>query len=505
MTPRVRLKNISKTFGLNTVLNSISVDFFPGEIVGFLGANGAGKSTLMKILNGIYEPSSGSIELNGKSFAHLNASITDLHGIHLIPQELGLVPSLTAIQNIILGHEEHTFGFVTTKNSAEKITTLVHSFGVDIDLETPVENLASGAQQIIAIVRALMRKDSRVLIFDEPTAMLTDTEAKKLQDIVLSLAKSGMTIVYISHRLDEIDALCERLIILRGGNLVYDGLSKAISRDQAIGHMVGFSIDSKAEIKVEDLDERLRAAEGQSILLSASNLTTSRLKNANFNLHKGEILGVIGLVGGGRSELLHAVAGIDQPYEGNVRIGEKVVTALGVSYFEQYGVYLSPEDRRRHGLFLDQTIGFNCLIRNYEPWITGGFFQRSAFRKAFERAKGHLGVKASGPGQLASSLSGGNQQRLILGRILARPFQIILLDEVTSGVDVMTKKDILQSIKNIAHDGRSVIFVSSEWQEVFAISDRILVMHGGQILADLVNKDIAPSDCMHLIAEAKAS
>ena len=392
-------------------------------------------------------------------------------------------------------------GWIETKNAAKQIADFVHSFGVEINLDVPVEQLASGAQQIIAIIRALIRKNSRVLIFDEPTAMLTDTEANKLQDVILGLAKSGMAIIYISHRLDEIDALCERLVILRGGKIAYDGPSKGLSRDQAIGHMVGVSIDSKA---AEHHAATLKTANAE-VMMSAQNLSTARLKNASFNLYKGEILGVIGLVGGGRSELLHAVAGIDQSIEGSVSIGNKVVTAAGVSQFEQYGVYLSPEDRRRHGLFLDQTIGFNCLIRNHEPLVKYGFFTRAAFRRAFDKAKGHLGVKASGPGQMATSLSGGNQQRLILGRILARPFQIVLLDEVTSGVDVMTKKDILQSVKNIAHEGRSVIFVSSEWQEVFAISDRILVMHGGRILADLKNENVAPSDCMHLIAEAKAS
>jgi len=491
--PILRMTAITKRFPGIKALDDVDFSLHAGEIHALLGANGAGKSTLMKILCGSLKADSGEIAMEGRTLTFEEPADAISAGISYVPQELMLAPTLSTARNILLGQEPLRFkalGVIDEKALKAQAQEVLDRLGMHIAINRPVQEHAVSTQQMIAIATALFR-DSRILVLDEPTSSLSEAEIERLFAISRKLRDEGHAIVFISHHLDEVFRIADRLTVLRDG--VFQGVFTVgeTTQDDVVALMVGRRMDA-AESYTHEIRE-------DDVALRVSHLSSDGVVDISFEVHRGEVLGIFGQVGSGRTETLRAIFGADRPERGEIDIlGERVSIRSPQDAIFQ-GMGFITEDRKRQGLVLEMSIGDNISLGNYEPVMTRGLVNPRARNHVASTYQKDLQIKMQDPNQWVKYLSGGNQQKVILAKWLNRHSKILLMDEPTKGIDVGAKQEFYALINALAEQGVAILMVSSELNEVMMLSDRILVMKDGRI-----NGEFIPESGMEEAILAKA-
>lgn len=476
VSPILEVRGITKHFDGVQALRGIDLEVRPGEIHALLGENGAGKSTLIKIITGLYQQDQGEVLVAGEAVDFANVRAAHRTGVVALYQELSIVPTISVAENIMLGEGTHaTLGFVRWKELRAHAQALLDRLGQKINLRRLAGGLSPVQQTMVAVARALSI-DAKVLILDEPTAALTDTEIEGLFAVLRSLRAEGVAIVYISHRLEEVFALCDRLTVMRNGRTIVTKNVSDSSIDDVISTMVG---REQNELYPE------RGTGGGKVVLSVEGLSGRRVRDVSFQVRAGEVLGVGGLAGSGRSEMLRLLAGAQKNSAGIVQVDGVTVVGRGVGRALDAGIALVPEERRAQGVILSAPIADNIAIANLKSVSPGGIVSQRRIVQLAKRSLDELQIKASSVRQPVGQLSGGNQQKVVLAKMLARNPKVLLMDEPTRGIDVGTKAEIYRLIRELAAKGTAVIAVSSELPELIGLSDRILVMHEGRVSGEV--------------------
>jgi ribose transport system ATP-binding protein len=473
--PLLRMDHITKRFGATCALDDVSFDLQRGEVHALIGENGAGKSTLVKILSGAVQPDAGSISLEGRSFVSSNPLASRRRGIVMIYQEFNLAPDLSVEENIVLGRESHRLGFVrrkSTLSTVEKALELVHH--PEIRTHIPVKKLSVGAKQIVEIARALTG-EAKVLIMDEPTSSLTLEDTRRLFQIIRRLKSQGVSIVYISHFLEEVQEVADRFTVLRDGKKIHTGRMGETHVDDLIHMMVGqryVEMFPRIDHEVGDIVLRLEGLKGRRMAAKV-----------DLALRRGEILGVAGLIGAGRTETLRTVFGLDSIDGGILVIGKKK-TASGNPWTRiGQGIGMLSEDRQEEGLALSLSVADNLTLSHFSPYKKLGLLSLRKRRKKVQNRLDQVKIKAQDPDQPVCGLSGGNQQKVALARLLHQEADILLLDEPTRGIDVLSKSQIYEWMGRLVQKGKAIIFVSSYLPELLGVCDKIAVFHRGKLVA----------------------
>jgi ribose transport system ATP-binding protein len=486
LTPVIEMKGISKAFSGNRVLDQVDFQLLRGEIHALMGENGAGKSTLIKILTGIYERDAGKVFIKGKEVHFKNPKEAEQMGIAVIHQELNIIPYLTVYENMFLGKELTVgrFGITRDKEMKKKTKEYLDRLGIEIDPNTEAGNLSVGQQQMIEIARAVAA-NTEVLIMDEPTAALTDREIEALFKVIDSLKKQGVGIVYISHRMEEIFQICDRISVLRDGQFIDSKEVAKTNFDEIVKLMVGRQLGERfPERNIKIGQERFKV----------ENLTSKgSFENISFSIHQGEIVGVAGLMGAGRSEIMQAIFGYRALDGGKMFIDGKEVTIKSPYEAIKAGIAFVTEDRKSQGLILDLSVRENLSITTLDKISNKSVVSSKTEISLVDEMIEKLHVKTSGREISVKSLSGGNQQKIVIGKWLGIHPKILILDEPTRGVDVGAKKEIYQLMNDLTKQGVSIIMVSSELPEILGMSDRVLVIHEGK-LANVLNKSEATQE-----------
>ena len=475
--PALEARGIVKRFDGVHALNGAELSVRPGEIHALLGENGAGKSTLIKILTGLYVPESGAILRSGEEVEFANVRMANRAGIVALYQELSIIPTLSVAENIVMGEQTPSRGgLVQWKRLRRRAKEQLDSINQRIPLGKLAADLSPVQQTMVAFARALAA-DARVLILDEPTASLTDTEIRDLFAVLRSLRDRGVAILYVSHRLEEVFELCDRLTVMRNGATIVTKDVADSHIDEVISFMVG---RSPGELYPD------RGTATEDVVLRVSGLGGRRVQDVSFSVRAGEVLGIGGLAGSGRSELLRLIAGAQKHTAGEIRMGETVLPrSPGVGKALDAGIALVPEERRSQGVILGAPIQDNISVANLASVSSFGWVFGNRISDIARRGMRDLQIKARSPRQHVGELSGGNQQKVVLAKMLARQPKVILMDEPTRGIDVGTKAEIYRLIRRLAAEGTAVIAVSSELPELIGMSDRILIMHEGRISGDV--------------------
>ena len=468
-------------------LDGVQFNLKAGEVHALLGENGAGKSTLMKIISGIYHRDSGSYRLDGKELAELTPKTAQELGIAIIHQELNMCTDLTVAENMFLGRESNFHGLVRQKEMNRQAKAVLDELKIDIDPTTVVKTLPVSKQQMVEIAKALSTK-ARILIMDEPTSALTEREIVELFRIIRDLKRQGCAIVYISHRLDELKEITDRVSIFRDGRYVATRNFSETTLDEIIAMMIGREIKEKFP--------HTAVAKGAR-LMSVSNLCSGIVKNVSFELFAGEIIGLSGLMGAGRTELVRAIFGAEAIDDGQILLADEVVNIRHPLDAIRHGIVLGPEDRKKQGLCVELSIRENVGLANLDQICNAWGVVRSRVEKELTgRAIKDLRIKTPSGEQTAKNLSGGNQQKVVLGKWLVRDAKIVIFDEPTRGIDVASKVEIYNIMNELKARGVGVLFVSSEMPEVMGMSDRILVMCNGRITGNLISRETTQDEIL---------
>lgn len=471
--PRLAMHDIHKRFGPTRALAGVSLEVRPGEVHALVGENGAGKSTLMKILSGAELPDAGHMALDGESYHPAGPLEARRRGVAMIYQELALAPHLDVEANVMLGLEEHRCGFLRRaahrRRVAAALDLLAHP---EIRPDTPISRLGPGARQLVEVARALV-SSARVIVFDEPTSSLTHADTAHLFALIDRLKERGVSIVYISHFLEEVQRLADRCTVLRDGQSVATGDVAGTPLAAIIEQMVGRSL--------RDLYPAVPHEVGPPVLRVGGLAGAPLPAGADFTLHRGEILGVFGLVGAGRTETLRALFGLEPVTEGDVWLWDRRSTHATPGRRIEERVGLLSEDRKQEGLALTQSIADNLTLSRLRPYSRSGWLRLGERTRAVAAWLERLGVRCRGPGQRVAELSGGNQQKVALARLLHQEAEVLLLDEPTRGVDVGSKAEIYRLIGELAARGKAVLFVSSYLPELLGVCDRLAVMTRGRL------------------------
>ena len=498
MAQLLEMKNITKKFGDVTALNNISISLETGEILSLCGENGSGKSTLMKVLCGIYPYGdySGEIYFAGEKLTAKNIKETEEKGISIIHQELTLVKNMSVLENMFLGNEMTNSGITNDNEMYLRCKTILQQVQLDIDPNTKVGELGLGQQQLVEIAKAL-NKQVRLLILDEASASLTEKETAILLNLVKDLKAHNIACVYISHKLNEVKEISDKICVIRDGEHIGTRSAQGMSEDDIITMMVGREITSLYPHEPHDIGEEILRVENISAWHPV-NTHIKRVNNASFKLHKGEILGVAGLVGSGRTEMAQCIFGSYQgKYEGDIFIENQKVQIKNCAQAIAHNIVMVPEDRKKHGIIPIMGVGKNITLSSLSQFCFGKKVINEALEETIiNQSIEKLKVKTSSPELAIGRLSGGNQQKAILAKCLLLKPRILILDEPTRGIDVGAKYEIYKLINQLAQEGMAVIVISSELPEVLGISDRVLVMHQGQIKADLINDNLTQEQVM---------
>ena len=492
--PALEMRGIAKSFAGNTVLSEVNLSVGAGEVLALVGENGAGKSTLMKILAGVYRPDSGEILIEGSATRFSRPADAIKKGIAMIYQELSLAGHLTVADNLFLGREPVAFKplkLINQRAINQRSERILTGFGFDIDPRTPVERLAPADKQLVEITRATLEA-TRVLVMDEPTSSLTTREVAELFRLIRDLKAKGIAIIYISHRLEELESIADRLTILRDGRVVFAGAWGEISTAVMIRHMAGRELKEIFPTRRSDTTETRLRIDGLS--------RTGKFSGVSFEARAGEVVGVAGLAGAGRTELVETIFGIRKADSGDVFVGGARLEALRPDRAVAEGLGFLTEDRKRAALCLNLSLAQNLTLANVRAlvrrWRLDHKRETAAARGFIER----LHIRPANPAKIIARMSGGNQQKALLGRWLFANSKVFLLDEPTRGVDVNARSEIYRAINELVEGGAAVVMVSSDLPELLGMSDRILVMRRGRIVAELESKSTTQEEVLRYAA-----
>jgi D-xylose transport system ATP-binding protein len=497
MTLLLEMKNIVKEFPGVRALDGVTLDLSEGEFHALVGENGAGKSTLMKVLSGVYPfgTYSGDILVGGEVKKFPNIRAAENAGIAIIFQELSLVKELTVGENIFLGKEPSRFGIIDSTLLYRKAAKVLNDLNLPINPRTKVGNLGIGQQQLVEIAKALSQ-DAKILVLDEPTAALTESEVETLFTILKELKARGVGMIYISHKLGEVFQMSDRITVLRDGKTVGTNDTKNLSIENVIALMVGREVGDIFPTTAHDFGETALEVKNLTVF-DTDNPDKKLVDNVSFLVKKGEVVGISGLMGAGRSELLMAIFGAwNGRKSGEIFVGGRKVAIDSPSEAIENGIGFVTEDRKRFGLLLEQTILDNLTLAGLKR-ISGKFLTHiSRETVAAKSAMSSLKVKANSPLTVAGTLSGGNQQKVVLGKWLLTNPKVLFLDEPTRGIDVGAKQEIYSEINKLAKEGLAIVMVSSELPEVMGLSDRILVLHEGKLTGEFTEKEATAEKVM---------
>ncbi len=487
----LRMKKITKTFPGVKALSDVDLELKEGEVHALLGENGAGKSTLIKVLGGIYHADSGEIEINGKNVKINSVQDAEANGIAIIHQELVLVPYMSVAENIFLGRELGAGITVNLKAQEKEAQAVLDRLGMDIDARSLVKDLSIAKQQMVEITKAVAT-NSRILVMDEPTSSISEKEVDNLFKIMRDLTSHGVGIIYISHKMSELQEICDRVTVMRDGEYVGTKVVKETSRDDLIAMMVGRQLTSYYE---RDFLEP-----GEEVLRVENINDNKRVFNVSFNLKKGEIVGFAGLVGAGRSETMQAIFGLTKGSTGDVYINGKKVDIKSPIDAMKNGLVMVPESRKEQGLYLIQDVRYNTTIEILDQFIKNLNVNTKKETEVTQKYIDMMSTKTPSQQQIIGNLSGGNQQKVLIGRWLATDPQILILDEPTRGIDVGAKAEIYAIMNNLLKQGVSIIMISSEMPEIINMSDRVYVMAEGKIAGCIDHEEISQEAIMKLAA-----
>jgi ABC-type sugar transport system ATPase subunit len=492
--PFLQVRGLVKHFGGVQALKGVDLDVFQGEVHGLVGANGAGKSTLIRLLAGVYRPDAGTIAIDDQPLVIVDPQHASQLGLNFIHQELSLVPKFNALQNMTLGLPKATrAGLINWGPVRREVEAVAARLGGHFPLDVPVETLSVADQWLISIGRALMRR-ARLIAMDEPTASLSAEEANRLFQIIRELAADGISVLYVSHRLDEIIELCDRVTVFKDGNRVLDANRRSVTKDALVRAIVGGDVAATTAA--------VGGGAGGPVLLETRGLGRgTAVRDVSLQLRAGEVLGLGGLVGAGRSELARLLFGADKPDRGIVLLRGKQWQCRGPYDAVAHGIGFIPEERRSQGLILRQDITFNINLPDLKPLRFAKALPLISLGRAARRAQqvaGQLRVKTDRVSTPVNELSGGNQQKVVIGKWLTRDTRVLILDEPSRGVDVGARAEIHKSIKELAAGGAGIIVISSEVEELPGLCDRVLVMVEGRIAGELSGPEITKEAILQL-------
>ena len=485
------MQDIDKSFPGVHALDHVHLDVRRGEVHALMGENGAGKSTLMKVLTGIYTKDSGTITFEGKEVEFHNAREAQDAGIVIVHQELNMVGHLTVAQNIFIGREFKKGIRIDDKKMNEEAAKLFERLQINIDPTETMSNLTVGKQQMCEIAKAISH-DAKVIIFDEPSAALTETEIQELFKIIRDLREQQLGIVYISHRMDEIKVITDRVTVMRDGGYVGTLITNECTKDDIINMMVG-------RVIYEDPKTQSMVPKDAPVVLKVEHLNAGRMvQDVSFELHKGEILGFSGLMGAGRTETARAIFGADPKESGDIYINGKKVDINSPEDAVKLGIGYLSEDRKRYGIVVQKTIAENTTMASLEDYIKGIFIDKKAEKEVTQKYIDSLATKTPGTDQLVVNLSGGNQQKVVIAKWLCKNCDILIFDEPTRGIDVGAKNEIYKLMNRLAAEGKSIIMISSEMTEILRMSDRIAVMCEGKLTGEIPIEEATQANIMNL-------
>ncbi|HEL0421767.1 TPA: sugar ABC transporter ATP-binding protein [Streptococcus equi subsp. zooepidemicus] len=491
---KIEMTAISKSFGTNKVLEKIDLVLHSGQVHALMGENGAGKSTLMNILTGLFPASSGTIVIDGVEKQFSNPQEAEAFGISFIHQEMNTWPDMTVLDNLFLGREiKGTFGLLDQKAMKEKAKRAFDRLGISIPLDLPIGSLSVGQQQMIEIAKSLLSEVS-LLVMDEPTAALTDRETESLFQMIASLKKAGVGIVYISHRMEEIFRVTDLITVMRDGIVVDTKPTAETNPAELVKKMVGRDIDDYYPAKAAELGE---------LVFEVENLSGECFKDISFQVRRGEILGFSGLMGAGRTEVMRAIFGLDKRTAGRIRLNGQDIQVTNPVQAIRAGIGFLTEDRKEEGLILDFSIKDNMTLPSHKDFSKNGFFDDKTSRDFVQKMIDRLRIKSGRPEMVVGNLSGGNQQKVVLAKWIGIAPKVLILDEPTRGVDVGAKREIYQLMNELAERGVPILLVSSDLPEVLGVSDRIVVMHEGRITGELSRGEATQEKVVQLATGGK--
>jgi len=475
-SPLLEMRGIEKSFPGVKALSGVDLTVHRGEVLALLGENGAGKSTLMKVLGGAHQPDRGTILIDGHETTYATPHDSQQAGVSIIYQEFNLIPALTVRENLFLGRETTSRGFLRRREERQQAQALFERMGVSIDPEALCRDLSVSQQQVVEIAKALSQ-DARILVLDEPSAALTNAEVDRLFEIIQDLKSRGLGLIYISHRLEEVFAIADRVSVLRDGAHVGSASIDELNKDKLITLMVGRELTEEFPARNITLGEPL---------LEVENLSRGEVvKDVSFSIRRGEILGLTGLMGAGRTETARLIFGADKRDSGVIKLAGEALEISHPRDAIESRIGLLTEDRKTQGLILKHSVRENFGLPNLQQFSAMGFIDQKTETKEFGTYVDRLQVKVPHQEQQAGHLSGGNQQKIVLAKWLARNCDVLIFDEPTRGIDVGAKHEIYQLMNELVADGKCILMISSELPEVLGMSDRILVMHHGKISGEI--------------------
>lgn len=487
----LEFQNISKLYPGVVALDDVSISFCEGEVHALVGENGAGKSTLIKTCTGAIKPSSGKVRINGQEFSSLTPITSKENGIGAVYQELNLVNELTVAENVFLGNTIKKGWIIDRETMEDKCQKVFEKLNIDINPSAYVKDLTIGFQQMVELAKALVR-DARILILDEPTAPLTAVEINAMFRVIRQLKSEGVSIIYISHRLDEIFELADRVSVLRDGKLIKTCNINETSRDLLIKDMVGRSLEEK-------YPERMKHTCFQDdILLEAKNLSGNGITDVSFCLRRGEILGLGGLIGAGRTELIQLIYGYCPITSGELLLRGKHFKPKNPMDAIKSGIALVPEDRKQQGVLLHMSIADNICMPILRQLSRLSIIKKKEADSIVQSYLKKLRIKAPNAQQFARNLSGGNQQKVVIAKALASSTEIVLFDEPTRGIDVGAKHEIYELMCQLCEEGKTIIMISSEMEELMGMADRVLVMSEGRMVGEVLKQDYSQERILSL-------
>jgi ribose transport system ATP-binding protein len=493
------MEGIAKSFAGVPALDGAWLRVGRAEVHALVGQNGAGKSTLIKILTGVYSRDAGTIRFDGREVSFSSPQAAQRGGISPIYQEINLVPYRTVAENVFLAREPRRFGLIDRQRMHREASALLDRVGIHVDVTRPLMTLNTATQQMVAIARALSF-DSRLLIMDEPTSSLHDREVETLFDVIRSLRADGVSVIFVSHKLDELYAVCDRVTIMRDGRTVENSAMAEVSKLELVARMLGKDLSAVSREGATGFAEGDREAGEQ--LLEVDGVARGRaLRDASVRVRAGEIVGLAGLLGSGRTELARAVFGADPPEQGSVRVDGREVHFSGPADAIRAGIGFTSEDRKAEGIVPEMSVRENMTLALLPVLSRRGVVSRDRQREIVDRFIERLGIKTSGPDQKIRELSGGNQQKVLLARSLALEPKLLILDEPTRGIDVGAKAEVQSLINELADSGLGVLMISSELEELTEGADRVVVLRDGRTVTELREGEVSEDAIMAAMAD----